>query len=277
MVKRIFGWLAAEEHGDIFSICLTQRVKSGERLSDARARMRRKEKNVIRRYNAAGCVAGCSVTHMIWSKVAQGWHYHVHVLLEMPKGTHTPESILQIWRDHGGENVSEAMVGAVRKVSDAGAADPALAGQSPDVDFWTESKSGLAAAVQYPVRDIAQGISGSRLGHDPERVAECVAVLLRFAKGWKLRRTWGRWRDQPPEIVAPAAESQDKKESAAAAAPAPAKVSLGTVHRLCRQAIRGCKESRVVFTALEQFCRNNTEFGRRFTDFCRRMSSLGSS
>jgi hypothetical protein len=277
MVKRIFGWLAAEDHGDIFSICLTQRVKPGERLSDARARMRRKEKNVIRRYNAAGCVAGCSVTHMIWSKGAQGWHYHVHVLLEMPKGQHTDASILQIWRDNGGEHDENAQQGAVRKVSDAGAADPALAGQSPDVDFWTEAKNGLAAAVQYPVRDIAQGISGSRLGHDPERVAECVAVLLRYAKGWKLRRTWGKWRNEPPEIVAPAAAADSQDKPAAAAAPAQAKVSVGTVHRLCRQAVRGCQESRIVFKALEQFCRNNTEFGRRFTDFCRRMSSLGSS
>lgn len=289
MIKRIMTWLGLVEHGNIFTMCLTQRVQSGEPLAAARRRMVKHEAEYLRWLKDLGLVSGASCAHPVWSESSRGWHYHVHLLLEFPRE----------WRDTRGRPMTPRRLRAmyrllrwgqsvqVRKPSSslvvgAGLADIALADGSTDPDFWTEQKSGLAAAVQYPVRDIAQGISAKRMGGNRDQVAACVTELLHNAKGWKLRRTFGQWRKKPPERpqAAPAAPErvpgEAEKAVSAAAPPGAAKVQVfGTVHRCSRQAARGDQLSQLLFVALEASCRNDTDFGKRFVSFCRQAACRG--
>ena len=194
MIKRIFGWLAAVAHQDIFTMCLTQRVDASESLPAARKRMLRKEHEYLERLKAAGMVSGASSAHTPWSAASNGWHYHVHLVLELPAGEWDCEKLRALYREVAGCEEVQTDDKCASIVCSAGPADGSLVGASDQPDFWVEQKSGLAAAVQYPVRDIAQGVSAERLGGDRQAVATCVRVLLDHAKGWKLRRTFGQWR-----------------------------------------------------------------------------------
>lgn len=289
MIKRIMTWLGYADHGDIFTMCLTQRVQSGEPLAAARKRMVKHEQEYLRWLKDEGMVSGASCAHPVWSQSSQGWHYHVHLLIEMPAAWRdsrgrpmTPRRLRAMYRLlRWGHDVQARKESSSRVVS-AGPADVALADGSTDPDFWTESKSGLAAAVQYPVRDIAQGISAKRMGGDREQVAACVEELLKHAKGWKLRRTFGQWRKKPPERPQAATAAPERvvpeaeKAVSAASPPGAAKVQVfGTVHRCSRQAARGDKLSQLLFVALESSCRNDTDFGKRFVSFCRQAACRG--
>lgn len=274
LIKRIFGWLAAVDHGDIFTMCLTQRVQVGESLPDARARMVKKEQRYLDGLKDAGMIGGASCTHIVWSPGANGWHYHVHLLLELPAGQWTCDDLRELYRDVAGCEEVQTDEQCSRLVCAAGPADPSIGDAGSDPDFWSERSEGLAAAVQYPVRDIAQGISAKRLGFDRARVSECVEILLTKAKGWKLRRTFGQWRKPVPDEVAEevSLDAPDAKAATPGASPHP--VVYGTVHRVSRFAAAGGAEQRQLMAWLESSVRNNTDFGKRFVAFCR-MSATG--
>jgi hypothetical protein len=283
MIKRTLGWLAGASHGEIFTMVLTQRVHKGESLVDARARMVPKERSYLAWIKAHGLVSGSLTTHIVWSDRVGGWHYHVHLLLEFPPGVWSVNKLRLLW--HGvsaeggrGRRPEWSQYGAdsSRLVVAAGGPISELKDDEGEPDWWTESKGPLAAAVQYPVRDMAQGVSAARCGGDRERVRECVAVLLKYARGWKLRRTFGRWRTKPPVIVElePDADAEKKKAAAGGSAPAgeDQRWKLGTVHRIAKQARQGMAGARAVFAALELSCKNNSDFGKRFVAFCRSLS-----
>lgn len=269
MINRIFGWLAAKEHGDVMTMCLTQRVIRGETLPAARARMVRKEQEYLAGLKAEGLISAASCAHPIWSEFADGWHYHVHLLLEFPKGTMSARGLRARWLWWNRGERLQADERSSSLVVAAGPADPKLIDGSSDPDFFTERSDGLAAAVQYPVRDIAQGISAKRLGGDRVKVAECVAVLLNKAKGWKLRRTYGQWRKKPPALAPTAQPEKTEEEKKAASTPAGVAVVFGTVHQCGRQAARGDAKMKELFCELEVNNRNDTDFGKRLLTFCR--------
>jgi hypothetical protein len=273
MINRIFQWLAAAPHQDIFSVCLTQKVIRGERLAKARVRMREKEAEYLAVLKERGLISGASCAHIVWSVPGGGWHYHVHLLLELPAASWDSDELLALWKSVAAPEVVQIGADGARLVVAAGPADPSVLGNGVDPDFWSDSKGGLAAAVQYPVRDIAQGISAVRCGGDRERVRECVAVLLKHAKGWKLRRTYGQWRKKAPPLPEPTSqpvEITDNPAKKAACPGSPAQpVRLGTIHRLSRMAAKGDRQARGVFRLLELSSRNDTEFGKRFVAFCR--------
>lgn len=269
LIKRIFAWLAAGPHGDIFTMCLTQRVDPAESLPEARARMVAKEKRYLDSLKSDGMISGASCAHMVWSPGAGGWHYHVHLLLELPEGQWTCDDLRELYRTVAGCEEVQTDEQCSRLVCAAGPADPALVDGGCDPDFWSERSDGLAAAVQYPVRDIAQGITAKRLGFDRGRVGECVEVLLTKAKGWKLRRTFGQWRKPVPKAVLEevAADEPAKKEPGPGSSPKP--IVYGTVHRVSRFAAKGGVVERQLMAWLESSVRNNTDFGKRFVAFCR--------
>jgi hypothetical protein len=282
MIKKIFGWLAAKPHGDILSMVLTQRVQAGESVSDARARLVAKEMEYIRWLQDLGMVSAASCAHVVWSEHSHGWHYHVHLLIEMPRGWRCPDGramspllLRAMWRLLCWGTSVQARAKSSRLVCAAGDPDRSLADGSSDPDFWTEQKSGLAVMVQYPVRDIAQGISAKRMGGDRVQVAACVAALLDEAKGWKLRRCYGQWRKPAPKLDAVEKPVEPTAEPAAKPA-CPAKpICYGTVHRCARMAAKGDGLLRSAFDALEVSLRNNTDFAKRCLAFCRMASGRG--
>lgn len=275
IVKRIFAWLAAEAHGDIFAMVLTQRVIRGELLPAARLRLEAKAKRYLDALKDKGMIGGALVTHPAWSPGSQGWHYHVHLLLELPEGQWSVDDVKELYVEVAGNEQVQVDGRCCTLVAAAGPADPGLGSDSADPDFWTERSTGLAKAVQYPVRDIAQGISAKRVGVDRARVAECVDVLLNQAKGWKLRRTFGKWRRPAPPLPPAPTEPPVESPAASACAPGESLVVQGTVHRVSRLAAHGCYESRLWIIALEESCRNDTDFGKRFVTFCRAAAPRG--
>lgn len=283
LIKRIFGWLAAVEHGDIFTMCLTQRVIEGESLPDARKRMCKFEQEYLAWLKDLGMISAVSVAHCPWSDFGNGWHYHVHLLIELPStwrsdrgACMTPRRLRAMYRLLRWSESVQCKAASSTRVCPAGPADPSLLDGSCDPDFWSERSEGLAKSVQYPIRDIAQGISAKRMGGNREKVAECVDVLLTKAKGWKLRRTLGQWRKKAPEL-APKAKPEEAAPAADGAAgsgtapcsPGGKPVVYGTVHRCARFAAKGDENLRVLFRALEAGNRNDTDFGKRLLAFCR--------
>jgi len=273
--RRIMGWLGHEPHGDLWSVVLTQRVVRGESLADARKRMAKKQRAYLRWLTRVGMTAGMTVVHVVWSKGREGWHYHVHTLAELPAGRFTAEQLLAKWTETAlpeevvtGEEQARLVVGG-------GAAIAELRDDAGDTDFWNESTSAVAKAVQYPMRDLAQGLSSWRLGSDPERVLAAAREVLLSAHGWKLFRAWGRWRHAcPAAVAAEAVEKPDdsETESDGSAAPA-APEAIGTVHRLWKRARQGEEFARSVFRGLEPTVRNASDFAARFVKYCRLAST----
>lgn len=270
------GWLGYEPHGDLWSIVLTQRVKPGEGLKTAKARMCTKQRQFMRWMSRVGMDAAMTTTHIVWSLRKDGWHYHVHCLIDMPAGLTCERSMWEKWREISNGEPPEEWGDAVRLV--AGAAGPILSlrEDAGDPEFWRESRDGAARAVQYPMRDLAQGISASRLGGDPERMEKAAEELVISAAGWKLFRAWGKWRKACPAAAAAdaavaageAATAEDEGKEKKPAAPKP-KEALGTVRAVWFAARRGEVWARVVLKEFERTVSNSSEFAKRFVRWCR--------
>lgn len=274
--RRIMGWLGHEKHGDLFVVCLTQQVRRGESLKDARGRMAPKQRRYMRWLSREGMTAGMTTVHVVWSKGSEGWHYHVHVLVELPAGKFSTDELLVGWKSCAGGEFTETGEEQARLVVGGGGPIVELRDDGGDSDFWHESHGPVAKAVQYPMRDMAQGVSAWRLGGDIDRVREAASEIQKSSAGWKLFRAWGRWRQPCPAAVA--AEVKEKevddgtdKESAA---PGPSKPEgVGTVHRLWKEARAGNAFARSVFEALEPTVRNASDFAKRFVKYCRLAST----
>lgn len=270
--QRIIGWLGHETHGDLWSVVLTQQVRKGESLADARARMATKQRRYMRALTTRGLVAAMTTVHVVWSKAGEGWHYHVHVLAELPGGLTTAAELLEWWGTCAGGEYVQTGEEQSRLVLGAGGAVGELRDDSGDSDFWSESKGPVARAVQYPLRDMAQGVSAWRLGGDLDRVREAAAEIQRTATGWKLFRAWGRWRKACPAALAATAVKEDAGEEGAEdkkAVPSSGDEGLGTVHALYRRAKAGEEFAKAIFVALEPTVRNASDFAKRFVAYCR--------
>lgn len=270
VAKRVLGHLAGAPHGVLFSHCLTQRVRPGESLRDCRSRHRRKFRRYMRSLGASGLVAGMATTHIVWSQRGRGWHYHVHCLLEFAEGTLCTSDLLAVWRSTDlSEDLSDDE-SAARVVLAAGPALVDLHADDGDLEFWGEARSEAAKAVQYPLRDMLEGLSAFRLGSDPAVIRAALEELYVSTSGARLRECYGRWRKKPEPVAAVAAV--EDRECVAAPASAPglaAVVLLGTVSMLWRRARAGDGEAQVVFRGLERSIANHSDFARRFVAFCR--------
>lgn len=269
LARRVLGWLSAEDHGDLWALCLTQRVNKGESLTAARDRMEQKHRKYMRWLTRKGLNAAMSSAHVVWSKSEDGWHYHVHVMLDIAAQAVTKEELIHAMFD-GWSDVAGSKETAVRQVAVAGPAIRSLGDDTGSLDYWTESADVVAKAVQYPVRDMCQGVSAWRLGGDEDAVRASVSSLLREGKGWKLSRAWGAWRKPCPAAALPKAEEHDEAASeVSGAAPGPKK-TLGSVGHLYWAARRGGSWERKIFSMLERTVHNSGDFAKRFVAFCRR-------
>lgn len=268
------GWLAHEPHGDLWSVVLTQPVVVGESLKDAKGRMAPKQRAFMRWLDRIGMTAAMTTTHIVWSKRSGGWHYHTHVLADVPRGLTSEQGLWEKWVEvSDGECCADAN-GAVRQVLGAGDPIEALREDGGDPEFWRESRSETARAVQYPMRDLAQGVSSWRLGGDPSRVEAAAEELVVTAAGWKLFRAWGAWRKPCPKAAAAdaAKKTHDLAQGDAErgpAAPAAKKEPLGTVRQVWFAAKRGEGWARAAMQDFERTVSNSSEFARRFVMYCR--------
>lgn len=274
-IKRVLGWLAVESHGDLFTLCLTQTQHEGEKLYEARRRMERKAKVFLKDLKRHGLIAGMVATHIISAKSSDAWHYHIHLMLELPEGKFSEDDLLDRWQGVALATTAE-LVNVTRNgtqcrlVVPAGPAVPELLHDSGQAEFWDESPNKIAAALQYPIRDACQGIGAARLGGDEERMRDCAEELLRVGGGWKLRRTLGRWRRAVNIDVAKPLRDKLIEEGKIAAKPKKeSRVCVGRVVSLYRKAVLGDFEAKRIFARLETKVRNSSEYAKRFLTFCR--------
>lgn len=246
---------------------LTQRVVKGESLKAARARMAPKQRSYMRWLTRRGLIGAMTAVHVVWSTRAEGWHYHVHILVELPAGTMTLRELLDQWVKEGGEGEHRVGEKQARMVVSAGGPIVELREDGGDTDFWSESPSAVARSVQYPLRDLASGVNASKLGGDREQMDKCARELVRDAQGWKMFRAWGDWRQPPPPP--PSEEKSDEQEKADAPAAPGSADPLGTVGRLWRRARAGDEVVREVFRRLEASVKNDSDFGVRLVRYCR--------
>ena len=274
--RRILGWLAYEPHGDLWSIVLTQRVKPGEGVDTTRRRMAGKQRQFMRWCTRRGMTAGMTTVHIVWSQRKDGWHYHTHCLLEFPAGQMAATDLWQEWREiSNGEPPADAGE-AVRFVRAAGPPIESLREDAGDPEFWKESRDVSARAIQYPLRDMAQGIAAKRLGGDPARMELAARELVVKAAGWKLFNAWGKWQRACPAALA-ADEAARRGEAATAKdeGKEPAKVvgspreSLGTVRSVWFAARRREQWAVDALREFERSVSNNSPFAKRFVRWCR--------
>jgi len=275
--RRVLKWLGTQPHGALFTMCLTQPVVKGETLRAARNRMVLKERRYLKRCKAAGMVAAMVSTHIVWSKGWQGWHYHVHLFMEFDRRARDPglcpvgcQMLRDWWLDTGRHEHVQAEEDSCRLVMESGRPITSVAGDEGDTDFWTEGDTWAMRAVQYPVRDMVQGVSSLRFGGEQKVMEAAVCQLLTDSAGWKLRRTTGLWRKEPPaavEVVEPVVA--DVVLSAAAPAGSSPSSVVGTLSGLYRAAIGGFSDAKTVFRELELNVRNKSDFARRYVRFCR--------
>lgn len=265
--RRIIGWMAERPHGDLWAMCLTQKIDPREDLAAVRARMAPKQRAFMRWATGQGMTAGMTAVHCTWSPRVNGWHYHVHVLAEFAAGSMTKDRMLDKWQAIDPSARVDRAGHQCRLVQAAGPAIAELKQDSGDADFWNEAPAEVAKAVQYPLRDLVQGITAWRLGGDAEQLRECATQLVRQACGWKMFRAWGNWRKAVPIEKAPEADAAaDGGDSVPApAAPSP----MGTVGRLWRAARAGDSEARDAFRRLERSARNASDFAKRLVKYCR--------
>lgn len=272
----MLGWLAYEPHEELWSVVLTQRVTQGESLADCRRRFAKRQRDFMRWLDRRGLVGAMTTVHIVWSKAVGGWHYHCHVFVEMERGRVTADGLWERWYELCGGDAKKEADDAVRLVSGAGGPILSLREDGGDPEFWKESRDPAARAVQYPMRDLAQGIAASRLGVDGEGIEKAAEELVTQAAGWKLFRAWGRWRKACPAAVAASkaaapgeaatAEDEGKKKKPAA----PAKGDpLGTVRNVWHAARRGEMWAREAFMKFERTVSNASDFARRFVKYCR--------
>lgn len=247
-----------------------------------------KVRTFMRSLTRRGLIAGTTAHHMVVTKDGRGWHYHVHVVAEMPAGrmsverdgetgeAFSPEMRAE-WQRIGAEAGEHLAPLFCRPLASSGGAIVELRDDEGDAEFWKESTNEVARVIQYPMRDMAQGISAARLGNDPERVMEACREILRTAKGWKVRRMWGRWRKDCPAAVAArlaeraAAADADAAdgEGKAAAVGSGAVTDLGTVKFVWKAARAGEQWARDAMRALELSAQNKGDFARRLVKYCR--------
>lgn len=270
------GWLAYEPHGDLWSIVLTQRIVKGEALGTCKNRMARKQRMFMRWCTRIGMDAAMTTTHVVVGQGSGGWHYHVHCLLDVPAGLTSVSGLWDKWREISDGEPPESPGEAVRLVRAAGSSIVALREDGGDPEFWKESRDVSARAVQYPMRDLAQGISASRLGGDPLRMEAAAHELVTTACGWKLFRAWGKWRKACPAALAAEKGAKEGEDATAAdegekkkAAPGPAKEPLGTVRAVWFRARRGEIAARLILQEFERTVSNSSEFAKRFVRWCR--------
>lgn len=256
---------------------LTQRVKPGEGVDAAKRRMCTKQRAFLRWCTRRGMTAAMTTTHIVWSERKNGWHYHVHCLLEFLAGTVDLAQLWAEWREiSNGEPPADAGQ-AVRLIRGSGGPIVALREDGGDPEFWKESRDVSARAVQYPMRDLAQGISAARLGGDPARMELAARELVVKAAGWKLFRAWGTWRRACPAALAAdevarrgeAATAKDEGKPAAKVAGSP-RESLGTVRSVWFKARAGEGWAREALREFERSVSNASPFAKRFVSWCRR-------
>lgn len=270
------GWLAWEEVGDLWAVTLTQRIVKGESLADARRRMAPRQRAFMRWLDRVGMTAAMTTTHVVWSTRGDGWHYHVHVLAEVPAGLTCAQALKDKWVEVADGDAQHREGEWVRLVRAAGPPIASLREDGGDPEFWKESRDPAARAVQYPLRDLAQGVAASRLGGDPVRVEVAAREFVTTAAGWKLYRAWGRWRKACPAALAAdaaavkgeAATAEDEGKGKAAA-PGSKGTPLGTVRQVWFAARRGEEWARGAFADFERTVSNASDFARRFVAYCR--------
>lgn len=286
-VRRVQGWLGYEAHGDLVNVCFTQLAIQGETLKQARARLAKKLRAFMVWATREGLVAGMTVHHAAVSGSIQAmgaWHYHAHAILEFPEGRlawtdgvgnregkKVSDELSDKWVVIAKRNGEEVMPLWNHRLLSHGPAIEGLRGDSGDADFWSESKDAVARVIQYPMRDLAQGVSAWKLGGDYEKVTVKVRELVKDARGWKMRRAWGRWRKKCPAEIAALAEEKklvEDGEETAAASP-PSATPLGTMRRVFHAARAGNGWARGALIELESSVRNNTRFARRLVAWVR--------
>ena len=274
--RRICGWLGYRAHGDLWSVVLTQRVVKGEGAKVCYSRLAPKVRAWMRWATNRGLAGAMTTTHVVWSKRADGWHIHTHVFVEMEAGSVTRDELWEKWNEVSVGECAKPLDEGWRLVRAAGPMIGALKDDQGDPEFWKESRDDVARSVQYPLRDMSQGVSAWRMGGDPVKVEAACMQMVTELHGAKLFRAWGAWRKACPEALAAeaaerGADEQGGKEDGDAGKAAPGKsgVPLGTVRSVWFRARKGVSWARQAMKDFESSVSNSSEFARRFVLYCR--------
>lgn len=262
-LNKVGRHLTLGAHGEIWHVVLTQRVRGAETLRAAVDRLTRKWKPLNQWMKRTGMVAGLLTIHVKWSRHG-GWHVHQHCLLEFDRGVceeEVKERWLRIMRLEDDDDGTDPFVRRVVEAGDA-FADDLVEGQG---DFWKESKDEVAVALQYPLRDILQGVSDWTIsGADDSRVKE----LYLGTKKVKMHRLLGRWRLDAEEywkekgVEIPVKEEKPVEDAVW--------VEIGTMDHCTQLARAGVRNAALGLEWLESRCHNDSILGKRIVEFCRR-------
>ena len=253
VVRKVFDHLRADGHGDLWHVVLTQPINPGEALDETRKRLAAKWKKTRERLTGH-ITSGVVTEHIKWSVNAKGWHCHYHVFAECSSG----ERIADVWllaakevefRHHTDPYVRH-VAGPGEQILDL---DPAQG------EFWQESQSEIAKAVQYVVRDVAEGPNPHALDQVPQQAFEEYAVVM---SNCKLHRCLGKWRRKPAPAACPTEEATADASDSGSVPASSEEYCVGTVDAVLSGADLAEHHSFLLFL-LDQAGGNRSEFGKR--------------
>ncbi|MBA7656192.1 hypothetical protein ES703_64107 [subsurface metagenome] len=263
-LRKVEHHLAVEPHGYLYHMVLTQRVLHYEKLVESASRFNAKWKRMRPWLGQQGMTAALATIHINWSRKG-GWHYHMHLFLEITSLL-ARESVEKVWwrlleeMDH----TEKAAPCFLRKLADPGPALSELFESAGQVEFWSEASSEMGTALQYPLRDILAGVTNWSLGEaDAKRMEE----LVRDTQSMQSHRTYGRWRLP----VTPAEEEDEDAEVERIREEVNTMgwLSLGIMDQVQVAACVGTSFCVEGLMWLERNVRNESVFGRRVVNFCR--------
>jgi len=208
-VQRVSDHLRTGEHGSLWHVVLTQRSIEGESLSGAKDRFGASWKRFYVILRGCGMRSALASYHMK-RRGNSGWHFHCHLVVELEPGLDGGAVMGDLekgWERAKRDPLALGSTWFARKVCDAGGAMLGL-GEKAQGEFWGEARDEAQRALQYVVRDTAQGVEDwVGVQFHVERSTELAEAL----DNAKLHRLYGAWRHAvvTPE-EAPKAEEQAK-------------------------------------------------------------------
>jgi len=259
-MRRVSEILEKGEHDRIGHVVLTQRVHLREGLRKCSERFNAKFN--IWRGNATrrGMVGGLGTVHIVLSRKG-GWHFHMHVLMEVREGFDFDDS-LDRWIDLVAqeEKVDREFINQqfVRIVCEAG---PAVEIGGEEIDlFGDEQLSPVGKALGYVTRDILQGVGSlSRSGEELNDAQ--IDEFIKESVCLKSHRLFGRWRESK-------IDRKEKEKERKEASKSEVWKEIGIADEVYRMGMDGVRLSVNFFEYAREHWSSRNGVGARLSQLC---------
>jgi len=264
-VVRVEEILSGGDHGDLYHIVLTQRVRPGEPLAVCQRRFNQRANVFFTRLRKTGDFSGgFGAVHLVYSRRG-GWHYHMHLLAEVTSGVQIDDltSIWPAYNSSGDFLDSQVELPFARLLLHAGPAIQKT--EAAQGDFWESCEGQVQRGLSYFMRELVKGMgTGTKFDQGESALDDFVGCLGRL----RLFRLYGRFRGHT--VASDKSEEDlDEKEKEKKKANEPTWIQMGTVDEVTRMASQGIYNACIAIDCLEKMATGNGQRAVRLVAMCR--------